>query len=86
MDRSARTIAKEKLPILDLERDPGELANALNAACKDVGFFYVANHGVPDEILRRVFGLSVRFHAEPLEAKEKLAINPFHRGYIGTSS
>ena len=50
MDRTARTIAKEKLPILDLARDPGELAKALNAACEDVGFFYVANHGVPDEI------------------------------------
>ncbi len=86
MDRTARTIAKEKLPILDLERDPGELARALNAACEDVGFFYVANHGVSDELLRRVFALSARFHAEPLEAKEKLAINAFHRGYIATSS
>lgn len=84
--RTARSISKDKLPIINLARDPADVAKALNAACEDVGFFYIANHGVADELLRLVFAQSVRFHAEPLEAKEKLAINPFHRGYIGTSS
>ena len=77
---------EEKLPVLDLAREEGVVARALNGACEDVGFFYVANHGVADELLRRVFALSARFHAEPLEAKEKLTINAFHRGYIGASS
>lgn len=82
----ARSIGTDKLPILDLSREPTELARALNTACEDVGFFYVANHGVADELLRRVFMQSSRFHAQPLELKQQLAINSFHRGYIGASS
>ena len=48
MDRSVRTLSDEKLPILDLEREPDVVAGALNRACEEVGFFYVTNHGVPD--------------------------------------
>ena len=85
-EHTARTVPEERLPILDLSRDSADVARALNAACEDVGFFYVANHGVPDELVRLVFVESARFHAQPAKAKEKLAINPFHRGYIGTST
>lgn len=86
MDRSARTLSKEKLPIVDLEREPDAVARALNRACEDVGFFYISHHGVAGELLRRVFAASARFHAEPAAEKEKLAINRFHRGYIGPST
>ncbi len=86
MDRAARSISKEQLPIIDLSRNLADVALALNTACEDVGFFYIANHGVADELLRLVFAQSARFHAQPLDVKEKLAINPFHRGYIGAST
>jgi len=85
-DRTARTLSEERLPILDLAGDPAEVARRLNHACENVGFFYVANHSVPEDLVRLVFAQSARFHAQPLEAKEKLAINEFHRGYIGLSS
>ena len=77
---------KDRLPILDMSRDPEDVARALNAACEQVGFFYLTNHGVPEELLRQVFAQSVRFHAEPLKSKTALAINAFHRGYIGAST
>ena len=69
--------------MLDLSRDPEEVARALDRACEEIGFFYVANHGVAEELLRLVFAQSARFHAEPLEKKNALTINAFHRGYIG---
>jgi len=69
-----------------MSRDPEDVARALNVACEQVGFFYLTNHGVPTELLRHVFAQSVRFHAEPLDRKNALSINAFHRGYIGASS
>lgn len=86
MDRVARSISEDELPILDISRDPAGVARALNTACEDVGFFYITNHGVAAELLRLVFMQSARFHAQPLAQKERLAINAFHRGYIGASS
>ena len=46
---------KDRLPILDMSRDPEDVARALNAACEQVGFFYLTNHGVPEELLRPPF-------------------------------
>lgn len=86
MDRVARSISEDELPILDISRDPAGVARALNTACEDVGFFYITNHGVAAELLRLVFMQSARFHAQPLAQKQRLAINAFHRGYIGASS
>ncbi len=86
MTRSAIEMPKDRLPILDMSRDPEDVARALNVACEQIGFFYLTNHGVPTELLRHVFAQSVRFHAEPLERKNALSINAFHRGYIGASS
>jgi isopenicillin N synthase-like dioxygenase len=86
VDRVARSISEDELPILDISRDPAGVARALNTACEDVGFFYITNHGVAAELLRLVFMQSARFHAQPLAQKERLAINAFHRGYIGASS
>lgn len=84
--RSARIVSTDKLPILDLSREAGDVARALDSACREVGFFYVVNHGVPDELVRLVFVEAARFHAQPIEAKQALAINRFHRGYIGPST
>lgn len=86
MTRSAIEIPKDRLPILDMSRSAEDFACALDTACEEIGFFYLTNHGVPEELLRRVFGQAARFHAEPLQKKAALAINAFHRGYIGASS
>ena len=70
-----------QLPVLDI-RDSGFLA-ALRAAARDVGFFYLVGHGVPDELAAELFAASRRFFALP-EA-QKLAIqmanSPHFRGY-----
>ena len=51
-----------------------------------LGFAYVVNHDVPREALDGVFEASARFHALPVAAKQAIAVNRFHRGYLGFAS
>ena len=59
-----------------------ETVDAISAGCRDWGFFQVVNHGVPSQLIERVWSETRRFFALPRETK--LAIsrtreNP--RGY-----
>ncbi|KAL2903007.1 2-oxoglutarate-Fe(II) type oxidoreductase hxnY [Bienertia sinuspersici] len=61
------------LPIIDLlASDKVSTAATLRKACIDVGFFYIVNHGIDKELLKRLFEESERFFALPLEEKMKL--------------
>jgi isopenicillin N synthase-like dioxygenase len=81
--------SRTALPVLDLSRlDRGDEERAaflaeLRATAYELGFFYVTNHGVDQELIRQVLTLSRRFFALP-EA-DKLAIemvnSPHFRGY-----
>jgi isopenicillin N synthase-like dioxygenase len=80
------------LPILDLstwrEPDPASLtriAAQAGAACRDVGFFYVVNHGVDEDLIAGAFDQSRRFFALPLAERQALAIETIggNRGYSG---
>jgi isopenicillin N synthase-like dioxygenase len=79
------------IPIIDLTglRSDGAaerraVAAALGTACREVGFFYVTNHGVADEALRDVFTASRRFFTLPGASKQELSIkrSPHNRGYV----
>lgn len=68
------------LPVIDMAplfgRDPdlrAEVAEAIRAACRDSGFFYVAGHGVGEEVLARLEAESRDFFARP--PAEKMAID-----------
>jgi isopenicillin N synthase-like dioxygenase len=64
------------LPIIDL-RSSGEADGAaltgivgeIGAACRDVGFFYVVNHGVDQELIAKAFAQSHDFFALPTADK-----------------
>ena len=80
------------LPILDLsswrEGDRASLTRVgaeAGAACRDVGFFYVVNHGVDDDLIAGAFDQSRRFFALPLAERQALAIETIggNRGYSG---
>lgn len=77
------------LPIIDISpmrsADPKgrrEVANAIDAACRETGFFQVVGHGIEGS-REAAFAIARRFFALPLE--QKLAIDirrsPNHRGY-----
>src|SRR3984957_15593309 len=81
--------ADSAIPLLDLSRlDAGEARRAaflaeLRAAARDVGFFYLAGHGVEPALLSDLVAFSRRFFALP--TAEKLAVemvnSPHFRGY-----
>ncbi len=85
--------ATRAIPIVDIAgladpSSPGarEAALQLCRAYERVGFAYVVGHGVPSDVIERAFAASAEFHAAPLERKQSLAINRFHRGYIGMAT
>jgi isopenicillin N synthase-like dioxygenase len=82
----------DTLPILDMSAldDGGDAATAFQAQLRDVmhevGFFYLAGHGVPQELTESILAISRRFFE--LTEEQKLAIenvkSPQFRGYTRT--
>jgi hypothetical protein len=58
------------------------VGRAIRDIYEDLGFLYIAGHGVPDDVVARAFAASRRFHALPLATKMALKINAAHRGYM----
>jgi isopenicillin N synthase-like dioxygenase len=84
--------ATTAFPVIDvgaaLRGEPGGLeaaAHAVRLASERVGFFYVAGHGVPDDVIADAFRASREFHAMPVEVKRTLAINENNIGYLGVN-
>ena len=80
------------LPIIDLgssrEGDGVSLTRIVaevGAASRGVGFFYVVNHGVDQELIVKAFAQSRDFFALPVADKRTLAIETIggNRGYSG---
>ncbi|KAJ0091742.1 hypothetical protein Patl1_13330 [Pistacia atlantica] len=61
--------------------DIHQSVSLIKQACLDCGFFYVINHGISQEFMDEVFGMSKRFFELPLNEKMKLLRNEKHRGY-----
>jgi isopenicillin N synthase-like dioxygenase len=82
----------ETLPIIDLgssgegyDASLTRIAEEVGAACREIGFFYVVNHGVAPELIAKAFARSRDFFALPVAEKRKLAIETIggNRGYSG---
>lgn len=79
---SRATAGSAALPVVDiapfvngaLADDQRRSAEALHAACSEVGFFYVTGHGVPDELLTGIRAAAAAFFALPEAEKERIAI------------
>jgi isopenicillin N synthase-like dioxygenase len=77
------------LPILDLERferGPHErltFLRDLRSAARDIGFFYLAGHGIAETDARELFAEAKRFFALPLAEKQAIAManSAQFRGY-----
>jgi isopenicillin N synthase-like dioxygenase len=77
------------IPVLDLgplrEGAPGaleRLGQELRQAFTEVGFYFVRNHGIPQQLLDDTFAAAEHFHAMPLEDKLALKINEHNVGYM----
>jgi isopenicillin N synthase-like dioxygenase len=77
------------IPVIDFGRafrgEPGGLeavAKAVQHASQHVGFFYLAGHDVAPALIDAAFEASREFHAMPLSAKMRLALNENNIGYL----
>lgn len=77
-----------RLPVIDMggarTGDPAALervAAQIREACTTVGFFYMANHGVPEATIAEAVAEAKGFFHQPLEQKRQVAINKRHRGF-----
>jgi len=71
------------LPVIDFAgAADADLARQCDAAFTGTGFCYFSGIGVDPKLVEDVFAASRRFHALPREAKDAIAMNRFHRGYM----
>jgi isopenicillin N synthase-like dioxygenase len=79
-----------EIPIIDIgalgSGSPAEasIVAAIRDACENVGFFYVANHGVGDDMLSGIFEQCHRFFSLPQASRDALLLtnSPHYRGYL----
>ena len=80
----------DSIPVVDLTDlfspdFPRRLALAREVAeiCRKVGFLYVKNHGVNQDLIDGVFAASQKYHAQPLETKMRESVykSKHLRGY-----
>jgi isopenicillin N synthase-like dioxygenase len=76
------------IPIIDVSAlvcggDPAPVAASIAAACRDSGFFYVAGHGVPADLLARLEAASREFFALPEASKAEIAMARGGRAWRG---
>lgn len=93
LDQSLRgeRVALKEIPVIDFEpfltgnlETRQAVARQIGQACRDIGFFYLANHGIAPALMERTFAESKHFFDQPLEAKLAIDIekSPCHRGFF----
>lgn len=76
-----------EIPIIDMaelvagNEDPATI-DALRAGCSDVGFVYITNHGVPQNLIDDFLAASREFFARPMDEKKRVLVNERMRGYL----
>ena len=87
----AARIPLDAVPAIDLggflTGGPAErkrVARRIGEACRNIGFFYIVNHGVPADLRAAAFAEAKRFFDEPLARKLEIDIerSACHRGYF----
>ena len=79
----------QTLPIIDIApliagNAPDAVVAEIGAACRDVGFFYIIGHGVPDATVAGLFAAARTFFGAPAAIKDAVSItrSPHNRGYV----
>lgn len=78
-----------QLPIINISGLTGELehrrsvADQIHNACREVGFFYITDHGVDEALQERLETLSRRFFALPLGSKMEIRMALGGRAWRG---
>ncbi len=85
----AKVIEVSEIPVVDVGALRGTdraaieaVARELRRASASIGFFYVRDHGVPEQVIRRADRAARAFFALPEERKGEVAVNRHHHGYL----
>lgn len=57
-------------------------AAELRFAFENVGFYYLAGHGIPAELIDAIYEQAARFHAMPMEEKLAVKVDEHNIGYL----
>jgi isopenicillin N synthase-like dioxygenase len=57
------------VPVVDISADPETVAAELDEICRTAGFFQIAGHGIPVDVIDRAWSMATRFFDLPLEDK-----------------
>ena len=86
----ARAARRGEIPVIDISclftNDVSEMrstADQIKSACERIGFFYIVNHGVPQQIVDNAFEESRRFFDQSETFKQRLLFDSNDRGYKG---
>ena len=63
-----------------------QLCCDLGHAYSTIGFGYIRNHGISNELIAGMIDATKTFHALPIEVKMKIELNLNHRGFIPMNS
>lgn len=90
IESEAHPLTFSQIPVVDIGglrsphlNDRKAVAAAIRHASHHVGFFYIANHGIPAEAIAETFAQTRRFFDRPLAVKNTVSIthSPIARGY-----
>jgi isopenicillin N synthase-like dioxygenase len=71
------------LPVIDISRDVADVAGAIDAACRETGFFYVVGHGITPALQSRLDSLAREFFALPDAEKAEIDMRKGGRAWRG---
>jgi len=76
----SRRLGFTEIPVIDLvslvagEDDPATVT-AIGQACRDVGFIYIKNHGIPLALIEDMLVASRKFFARPMAEKKQIILS-----------
>ncbi|KAF9091764.1 hypothetical protein BGX23_004863 [Mortierella sp. AD031] len=81
---TTHTSGNVTIPVIDFSlfaSNPEECARQVGEASQNIGFFYLKNHGLPQDLIDRMFETSENFFQRSLQSKNKHLIGPENTGY-----
>ena len=83
----SRRLDFSEIPVVDLApiiagEDRPEIITAIGKACREIGFIYIKNHGVPRQLVANMHEQAAKFFSLELEQKMSTVLNPQMRGYL----
>ena len=85
---SAKNINFDKIPIIDVVslrngKDKFSVAKFLHDASKNLGFIYIKNHGINENVIKNVRKDGLSFFRKNKKDKIEVKISKKHRGWLG---